>query len=91
MGIVRRYRLLGLAALVVVVLASFLSFFFVFLVAPLVPLGLLYLGYLFTRERAARREQRQRGLLEHEAEERKRLLERELELPPLGLQRERST
>ncbi len=83
MGIIRRYRLLALAGLVVVVLGVFLSFFFVFVTAPLVPLGLFYLAYLFTRERNARRDAR----LAREAEERRRLLEREDELPLLGGER----
>jgi hypothetical protein len=78
MGIIRRYRLPALIVLVVLVIAAFLGFFFVFLLAPIVPLGLFYLGYLFTRERSARREgQAPQQLLDHEAELRRTELARD--------------
>jgi hypothetical protein len=84
-GIIRRYRLPSLFLLVALVTAAFLSFFFVFLLAPLVPLGLFYLGYLFTRERSARREDlAQRRLLAHEAEARRTELGREGQAPLVG-------
>ncbi len=74
------YRLLAIWGLVAGVLLLFLSFFFVFLTAPLVPLGLFYFVFLFSRGRATRRERRS-ALLEHEADERQRLLDRDLGLP----------
>lgn len=82
MGIIRRYRLPALVLLVAVVITAFLSFFFVFLLAPVVPLGLFYLGYLFTREVRARREDvAQQQLLAHEAEARRAELGRDGRAP----------
>lgn len=78
MGIVRRYRLFALTALVLAVLFGFLSFFFVFLLAPVVPLGLFYFGYLFHRERQTRGERRSaRLLLARESDARRRRMREE--------------
>jgi fatty acid desaturase len=78
MVVVRRYGLLALSLVVVGVLAVFLGFFLVFVLAPLVPLALFYLVYLAARERGKRRAHRlERRLLDHEAAERRRLLDRD--------------